>query len=344
MKQFNLIALIAALGATCTSCCALTPLAKVTLRVVDEGGMQIPGASAMVGFNYGGTWTDPGKFVGREGLTDTNGYFTASGRTDGIAGYGAKQTGYYETLMQYTFREPKLGRWQPWNPELKVVLKKIGQPTAMYAKRVETYIPKLDEPVGYDLTIGDWVAPFGKGLQSDFVFRVTKDVKRWEDHEGTIELSFSNKGDGLQPFKPAETNYSELTIPGVAPELGYVNKWSKTRIVKGTKRVNVQADGHLNFYFRVRTVGLEDGIQRSWYGKIHGEPEFDVHTSKTAFIRFTYYLNPDGTRNVEFDPTKNLLRNLTWLENVTKTLGDLTCSGRPRALAYSFVRFARKSD
>ncbi len=40
--------------------------------------------------------------------------------------------------------------------------------------------------------------------------------------------------------------------------------------------------------------------------------------SKTAIIRFTYYLNPDGTRNVEFDPAKNLFRNLPWIEGVRK--------------------------
>ncbi len=133
--------LLSLTGCICFS--ALAPLAKVTLRVVDESGKPIAGASAGVTFNYGGTWTDPGKFVGAKGLTDTNGYFSASGRTEWGIAYGARQSGYYRTTgLKYIFREPKLGRWQPWNPELKVVLKKIGQPTAMYAKRVEGGTPK----------------------------------------------------------------------------------------------------------------------------------------------------------------------------------------------------------
>ena len=40
------------------------------------------------------------------------------------------------------------------------------------------------------------------------------------------------------------------------------------------------------------------------YGKIEKEFEFDPKGS----VYFRYYLNPDGTRNLEEDPGKNLFK------------------------------------
>ena len=41
-----------------------------------------------------------------------------------------------------------------------------------------------------------------------------------------------------------------------------------------------------------------------------GFVEFDPRGSKTSYIRFTYYLNPTpNDRNLEFDPTRNLMTN-----------------------------------
>ena len=37
---------------------------------------------------------------------------------------------------------------------------------------------------------------------------------------------------------------------------------------------------------------------KAWYGKIYGD-----------FFDMVYYLNPDGTRNVEFDPKRNLFKS-----------------------------------
>jgi len=42
------------------------------------------------------------------------------------------------------------------------------------------------------------------------------------------------------------------------------------------------------------------------YGKIKGKIEFEPRRSKTAKIYLYYYLNPDYTRNLEFDPKRNL--------------------------------------
>ena len=52
------------------------------------------------------------------------------------------------------------------------------------------------------------------------------------------------------------------------------------------------------------------------YGKILGDIGFDPAFQKTIDLRFTYYLNPDYTRNLEYDRTKNLFDKLPSLERV----------------------------
>ena len=51
------------------------------------------------------------------------------------------------------------------------------------------------------------------------------------------------------------------------------------------------------------------------YGKIRNDIEF-APRSKIVKIKMHYYLNPDYTRNLEFDPKRNLFTNLPKFEKV----------------------------
>jgi hypothetical protein len=63
-----------------------------------------------------------------------------------------------------------------------------------------------------------------------------------------------------------------------------------------------------NYYFRIRSNGDTD---KSLYGKIDGNIEFSRFGYSNGAIRFTYYLNPSqGDNNIEFDPKRNLFKNL----------------------------------
>jgi hypothetical protein len=52
-------------------------------------------------------------------------------------------------------------------------------------------------------------------------------------------------------------------------------------------------------------------------GKIRGGFEFSGWGGERMEVGFCYYLNPDGTPNMEFDPTRNLSRNLGRGEDVS---------------------------
>jgi hypothetical protein len=79
----------------------------------------------------------------------------------------------------------------------------------------------------------------------------------------------------------------------------------------------MKVESNQNYFYRVRTVKEDGKIKSAMYGKIYGEIQFDVINAPTAAIIFTYYLNPDGTRNTEFDPKNNLFRDLPPIQRVT---------------------------
>jgi len=61
----------------------------------------------------------------------------------------------------------------------------------------------------------------------------------------------------------------------------------------------------------MRTVLDEKGnIISASYGKIYGPIEYGELDNDRGGVRFIYYLNPtDSDRNIEFDPSRNLVTN-----------------------------------
>jgi hypothetical protein len=112
---------------------------------------------------------------------------------------------------------------------------------------------------------------------------------------------------------------SELKLPRLAPEEGYLAEFATAigRVPSTLGRDDSKAGR--SYFFRVRTVRDEKGeIASALYGKIDGEIRVDVINSKTALLLLDYYLNPESkSRNMEFDPKRNLFRTLKSTEQVT---------------------------
>jgi len=183
----------------------------------------------------------------------------------------------------------------------------------MYAKRVETKVAKENESVGFDLVAGDWVAPYGTGLNSDLFFAVHRAIKNEREYEANVRMTFPNKGDGIVIAPPESDGGSELKTPRTAAQIGY----EAERIWRYGKSGNTESN--VGYFFRVRTVLDEKGnIQSAQYGKIRGDLRFYAGTKAPhAGIGFDYYLNAiPNDRNVEFDPQQNLIKNLKSTERV----------------------------
>jgi hypothetical protein len=110
-----------------------------------------------------------------------------------------------------------------------------------------------------------------------------------------------------------------LSLPKLAFDSGYINQLS-LHIKSGSSGNAVGYETNVkktdNYMFRIRSEEKNGKFFRGLYGKIVGEIDFSTVNSKTATIHFKYYLNPDYTRNLEYDPTRNLFPNLPEREQV----------------------------
>jgi hypothetical protein len=278
----------------------------VTLKVLDELGMPISGANAGIGYytNSVGTSAD--------GLTNTNGIFSASHASyGGDLGCIAEKDGYYTTRRSY--KVPFTYDPIRWNPTITLVLKKIGKPIPMYAQQARIEIPELRKPIGFDLTEGDWVAPYGRGKESDFIFQAQRRFVNRQDFESSFTLTFHQPHDGVFPIKIPIDQGSELRLSAIAPTNGYLTELSQMLNDTPSKGWEKSEEKDQNYYFRVRTkIDDRGNIVSAHYGKVYGDFKIDAINSKTLLIFFQYYFNPTpNSRNVEFDPKANLFHQLS---------------------------------
>ncbi len=301
------IALSVALAADVTGCM----MAKVTTIVCDSN-TGLPLADAKIEASYAIGWTGKDKII--EGHIDNKGIWIFEDQCLGDLFFSVFKEGYYRTGYTIRFKEINhaLGRYEPWDQQIDLSLKKIGKQIPMYAKNADIRIPKIDKTIGYDLMAGDWVSPYGNGQASDFLFQLTNNsnassMQNNNYYDISLTISFSNNADGIQTFLTNKDG-SYLKLPRVAPPNNY-----KATL---TKRIYVDGEGHgktdyaenQNYIFRVRTKADKDGnIESALYGKIIGDVLFGVNQP----IKFTYCLNPEpNSRNLEWDTNKNLISGL----------------------------------
>ncbi len=287
-----------------------TPTVKVTVKVIGEDQQPIKGANVSLGFGN----------TSVSGATDINGLFTGEGRCRGDYGSSVTKEGFYLSGVS----APQLtnivdGRWLPWNPVAVSILRPIGKPIALYAKTVKLRIPTLDKPCGFDLEVGDWVAPDGKGMKSDFIFSLHQEDRGMQDYDVLGELTFKNPLDGLQdaPMPDLGKNSAfewERQAPGngYQPKFQLQNSWHKEKgITRSFKFNDNEWEG---YFFRVHTVEQDGKIVSAHYGKIRGGIEVFPNNPNPK-IDFTYYYNPTpNDRNLEWDTKKNLFGNLPFME------------------------------
>ena len=269
-----------------------------TVKVIGEDSNPIIGANVAASYTIPLSPSDPNRprYGEIKGMTDTNGMFSTS-HTDSSSDLGVtiEKTGYYNTHIGYQFYFDEKRR----NPTFTLMLKKIGNPIAMYAKSVNLGMPVFDKPAGFDLMAGDWIEPYGKGVNADILF--TGHFNKHSDGKSdyTLTVSFSHPGDGIQGLtRDWSMGVSSLVSLHEAPIDGYQPKYEKIQM-SNPDRI---------YYFRVRTVLDSDGnIKSALYGKMYGD-----------FMQFRYYLNPTpNDRNIEFDPKQNLLGGLQSFEGVS---------------------------
>lgn len=283
--------------------------AKITVKVMDEVGKPVEGVKVGIGFGKGDA----------EGLTNFEGRFSGSANCNSHIGFNAVKPGYYMSIGTYDFDYGKksLIRWEPWNPEVTIVLRKIENPVPMYARDTnesQINIPVVGKDVGFDLIEYDWVRPYGRGRIADFVCNLFVRDDGPTNYEYRVKINFPGQFNGIQSIEEDLLHGSEFKLPRFAPESGY-NKGQavfidRRAIIKKSNKEN------MNYMFRVRSEIENRKLKKAMYGKILGDITIGINKDGTSYLMFKYYLNPDYTRNLEFDPTRNLFLNLPQREQV----------------------------
>jgi hypothetical protein len=170
------------------------------------------------------------------------------------------------------------------------------------------YLPTPNGTFGYDLVAGDLVSPHGTGRVADFIFHASTATDKTDFD---VDITFSNPQDGLQPFfvQRRKAITSELRSSHTAPTDGYFaslseadDEWKqKYKALRESERVWAE---EVNYYFRVRSGTTGNPL----YGKVYGFFRSLIIGDGTPALWFTYFVNPDGTRNLELDPKQNLMK------------------------------------
>ena len=338
----------------------------VDIRVVDERGVPVPGATV------GLIWKSNSY---EKVLTDRDGKI----RVRGYAPYNQvdmdiEAENHYKTRfslpMPYncTGNKCQIGS----RDTVDVLLKRKVKPIPMVHHYVSEIPPDRSRLMDFDLVVADWVKPHGKGEVADvsyFHSCTVKNMRRFQAVEfkdaydesalklgnGRLELArrkivggvpepctraryscslelpkpepqdgyeifavsasdvdcrgelrFNNPGDGLQfvPLVPPDRPWWARTISALksdhlAPENGYQAVWTYSN------KNPPPSTGEQVGYLRIRSKTGPDGkLVSAWYGKVYDRNAALI--ASVPKLHMKYYINPDGTRNVEYDPARNL--------------------------------------
>ena len=288
-------------------------LGAITLKVVDQTGHVVSNATVQGGFyHHGKSGYGFKKTVGANGLVELK------NRCVGDMHFTIEKDGYYKTSYTYRFLKAwhdcaKNGRWIPWNPTVEVILKRKVNPVAMYAFDYTanyTVIPKIGEPLGFDLMAGDWVAPNGTGKTPDFK------VTYFRDGEGRDfthqELVLTADGPFAGFMKVKSDTYSAFKSPHHADTNDVYTqelRFTFDRPSDTGRYVDGRMTAEECIVFRSRTRIDKDGrLVGAHYGKIYGPLKFATSHRGPGSMKPLFYLNPtENDTNLEYDPRRNLL-------------------------------------
>jgi hypothetical protein len=179
------------------------------------------------------------------------------------------------------------------------------------------------EEIGIDLLKADWVAPHGKGEVADVMVKIVSAPDSGPRTLGDLSWRFPGEGNGMLRVPPEDCHAnSDFRMPRYAPSDGYLAEWKASRKRVDGKIVDETSPdgprlGAVPYFFRIRAQKDKDGrIARALYGRIIWQDYsigwFTVKRDAKAMVFFTYHVNPDGTRNMEYDPERNLFTDPPW--------------------------------
>jgi hypothetical protein len=249
-------------------------------KVIDQHGEPVAGVKVKAGVGRIVSFAESGgEYYYKE--TDAAGRFSFVGIHGAGVGFILTKEGYAFNQRQPASSRPKDYVPDPDNPTIFTMWKLQGA-EPMVKARIHAYIPCDGTPTMFDLTTGKRVASGGNltvRLSRDPVDIVRGTPFSWQL---TLEVS----GGGVQE--------NSDVYPNEAPADGYQQSVTVSMPV-GTK--NWSPDFQKSYYF---TTGNGQD-----YGRINIDLTGDFQPPPTSFDA-DIYVNTAGSRNLEFDPFKQV--------------------------------------
>jgi hypothetical protein len=312
---FILISILVLTAYSFSAYALLFEMYNIKANIIDENGAPVEDADVYISFEK--NTTSGTKMFASKRITDSTGKFEASGSGNGHISYGATKVGYYQSHYTYDFPSQKENTLQ--NREFNIVLRKIENQVPMYARRIRKEIPFAKMEIGFDLIKSDWVVPYGQGQLADINVYLETDETGVNDFEYKVRITFNGKFNGYYKYDENIRVGSIFKLPRYAQLNGYDN--SMNVFWRGLKRGSkISWDSNRHYIYRVRSEEENGKFIKAMYGKIFSDIELRSNrkTGGLPSIEFIYYLNPDYTRNLEFDPKRNLFGILPDRERVTE--------------------------
>ena len=305
---------------------------EIAVTVHSDEGKPIQGAEVVISF------IRPAKGSSEtfEGQSGKDGRFSATADNWMGAFIRVSKNGFYDSTLRNV--APK----KDHAPTL--ILRERKDPPPLFAKKATLPLESENQWLAFDLEAGDWVPPQGIGKSRDILFRFSRSFlgylyegarfeknlaaskraaaargEQWSEEkfkltqgkwDAKLEVSFAKNKEGITEETDDYLSYSELRMPHLAPESGYL---SEIKIEDTTYSPSQERDD-IGFFIRTRVREDQDGnIISANYAKINGDFELDARGE----LSFTYYFNPTpNDRNLEFAADNNLFGRLSAAETV----------------------------
>lgn len=322
--------------------------AKVEVLVVDEAtGAPLEGVGVTGYFTVDigwRAWTESSIPNEASAVTDANGRCRISGKTNcGEVGCWVENppAGYYLPLhgWGHTYEEKNFfGVWQPDDLVATIRLQRVENPIPLWVKGSRLDMGP-EQAAGfdgtnavwrYDLVMGDWLPPAGKGEVADLViagsYRIVERAQGgsfdFDCFEYAHVAEFPGEGNGVLEILAAPSMGIKVRQ---APEIGYgpsaKGAFGRTKSLYGIQispKLYSDEDPNRCYVFRIRSRHDEQGnLVEAYYGKIYGDFSFQRlwHVGGNQPV-FLYYLNPKPLdRNLEWDMKTNLCPDPGTLNN-----------------------------
>lgn len=174
------------------------PDASLDVKLVDESGVALAEKKMYIHDDSGRSNSLAYGVTGGGGEVVLNNRSIAKVRVFGISGdmrnLSEYKDFYLDKGMRYRFNEINLvlNRWEPWNPEVTYVVKRIKNPVPMLTRSFNSSSGtkplqiglKPDVEYTLDLVEGDWLPPYGKGKTGDVVCTLltNPDGQKWSEY------------------------------------------------------------------------------------------------------------------------------------------------------------------